>query len=117
MADMLGADYGLAEKNALYRCLDKLLPHKEALFGHLRQRWQDLFGARFDVLLYDLTSTYFESAPPDDEADKRRHGYSRDKRSDCVQGVIALIVTPHGFPLDYGPLPVHTSPNTPRLRN
>jgi hypothetical protein len=59
----------------------------------LRTRWQDLFAAKFDVLLYDLTSTYFESPPPDDETDKRRHGYSRDKRSDCVQVVIALIVT------------------------
>ena len=52
------------EKNALYRCLDKLLPHKSALFKHLTQRWQDLFGAQFDILLYDLTSTNFESAPP-----------------------------------------------------
>jgi transposase len=109
MADLLGADYGLAEKNALYRCLDKLLPHKEALFSHLRQRWQDLFGARFEVLLYDLTSTYFESPPPDDDADKRRHGYSRDKRSDCVQVVIALIVTPEGFPLAYEVLPGNTA--------
>src|SRR3954468_19760305 len=91
MADLLGADYGLVEKNALYRCLDKLLPHKEALFSHLRQRWQDLFGAKFDVLLYDLTSTYFESPPPEDKQDKRRFGYSRDKRKDCVQVVIALI--------------------------
>jgi transposase len=109
MADLLGADYGLAEKNALYRCLDKLLPHKAALFGHLRQRWQDLFGAKFEVLLYDLTSTYFESAPPDDKKDKRRYGYSRDKRSDCVQVVIALIVTPEGFPLAYEVLPGNTS--------
>jgi transposase len=109
MADLLGADFGLAEKNALYRCLDKLLPHKEALFSHLRQRWQDLFGARFEVLLYDLTSTYFESPPPDDDADKRRHGYSRDKRSDCVQVVIALIVTPEGFPLAYEVLPGNTA--------
>jgi hypothetical protein len=59
MADLLTADYGLVEKNALYRCLDKLLEHKAALFDHLRQRWQDLFGASFEVLLYDLTSTYF----------------------------------------------------------
>jgi len=71
----------------------------------LRQRWQDLFAAKFDVLPYDLTSTYFESPPPDDEADKRRHGYSRDKRRDCVQVVIALIVTPEGFPLAYEMLP------------
>ena len=109
MADLLGEDYALAERNALYRCLDKLLPHKEALFSHLRVRWQDLFAAKFDVLLYDLTSTYFESPPPDDDADKRRHGYSRDKRSDCVQVVIALIVTPDGFPLGYEVLPGNTA--------
>jgi len=109
MADLLGADYALVEKNVLYRCLDKLLPHKQALFWHLRQRWQDLFGARFEVLLYDLTSTYFESAPPEDEGDKRRYGYSRDKRSDCVQVVIALIVTPEGFPLAYEVLPGNTA--------
>jgi transposase len=112
MGDLLGADFALVEKNALYRCLDKLLDHKAALFSHLRQRWQDLFAARFDVLLYDLTSTYFESDPPDDEADKRRHGYSRDKRSDCVQVVIALIVTPAGFPLAYEVLPGNTADNT-----
>jgi hypothetical protein len=112
MADLLGEDYGLVAKNALYRCLDKLLPHKAALFSHLRARWQDLFAAKFDVLLYDLTSTYFESLPPADEADKRRHGYSRDKRSDCVQVVIALIVTPDGFPLAYEVLPGNTSDKT-----
>jgi hypothetical protein len=112
MADLLGADFALVEKNVLYRCLDKLLAHKPALFAHLRQRWQDLFGLRFDVLLYDLTSTYFESDPPDDEADKRRHGYSRDKRHDCVQVVIALIVTPEGFPLAYEVLPGNTSDKT-----
>jgi transposase len=109
MADLLGEDYGLVAKNALYRCLDKLLPHKAALFSHLRARWQDLFAAKFDVLLYDLTSTYFESPPPADEADKRRHGYSRDKRSDCVQVMIALIVTPEGFPLGYEVLPGNTA--------
>jgi len=112
MADLLGADESLAEKNALYRCLDLLLPHKEALFSHLRQRWADLFGATFEVLLYDLTSTYFESPPPDDDKDKRRYGYSRDKRSDCVQVVIALIVTPKGFPLAYEVLPGNTSDKT-----
>jgi len=109
MADLLGRDYALVEKNALYRCLDKLLAHKAALFGHLRERWRDLFGARFDILLYDLTSTYFESDPPADAADKRRYGYSRDKRSDCVQVVIALIVTPEGFPLAYEVLPGNTA--------
>jgi len=112
MGDLLGADYSLVEKNALYRCLDKGLLHKSALCNHLTQRWQDLFGARFDVLLYDLTSTYFESAPPDDESDKRRYGHSRDKRADCVQVVIALIVTPEGFPLAYEVLPGNTADKT-----
>jgi hypothetical protein len=99
MGDLPGEDFALVEKNALSHCRDKILAHKTALFSHLGQRWQDLFGARFDVLLYDLTSTYFESAPPSDENGKRRHGYSRDTRSDGVQGVIALVVTPAGFPL------------------
>lgn len=112
MADLLGADFALAAKNGLYGCLDKILPHKQALFSHLRQRWQDLFGARFEVLLYDLTSTYFESPPPEDETDKRRYGYSRDKRSDCVQVVIALVVTPDGFPLAYEVLPGNTADST-----
>jgi transposase len=109
MADLLGADYALVEKNALYRCLDKVLDHKAALFSHLRQRWHDLFSASFEVLLYDLTSSYFESAPPEGEKDKRRYGYSRDKRSDCVQVIIALIVTPEGFPLAYEVLPGNTA--------
>ena len=112
MGDLLGEDFALVEKNALYRCLDKLVEHKPALFTHLRRRWQDLFGARFDVLLYDLTSTYFELGPPDDDRDKRRHGYSRDKRPDCVQVVIALVVTPEGFPLAYEVLPGNTSDKT-----
>jgi transposase len=112
MGDLLGQDYALVEKNALYRCLDKLLPYKAELFSHLRERWQDLFGARFDILLYDLTSTYFESDPPTDRSDKRRHGYSRDKRNDCIQVVIALIVTPEGFPLGYEVLPGNTADNT-----
>jgi transposase len=108
----VGPSYALVEKNALYRCLDKLLAHKQALFSHLRARWADLFGAQFEVLLYDLTSTYFESAPPENEADKRRFGHSRDKRSDCVQVVIALIVTLEGFPIAYEVLPGNTSDKT-----
>jgi transposase len=71
-----------------------------------------LFGAKFDVLLYDLTSTYFESPLPQQDEDKRRFGYSRDKRSDCVQVVIALIVTPEGFPLAYEVLAGNTSDKT-----
>jgi len=112
MGDLLDEDFSLVEKNALYRCLDKVLKHKERLFGHLRKRWQDLFGARFEVLLYDLTSTYFESDPPFEETDKRQFGYSRDKRSDCVQVVIGLIITPEGFPLGYEVLPGNTSDKT-----
>jgi transposase len=112
MGDLLDEDFSLVEKNALYRCLDKVLKHKEQLFGHLRQRWQDLFGARFEVLLYDLTSTYFESDPPFEETDKRQFGYSRDKRPDCVQVVIALIITPEGFPLAYEVLAGNTSDKT-----
>jgi transposase len=112
MGDLLGEDYALVEKNTLYRCLDKVLEHKPALFRHLTERWQGLFGAKFDVLLYDLTSTYFESSRPADENDKRRYGYSRDKRSDCVQVVIALVVSPEGFPLAYEVLAGNTSDRT-----
>jgi hypothetical protein len=112
MGDLLGEDDALVEKNALYRCLDRVLAHKPQLFSHLRQRWQDLFGARFEVLLYDLTSTYFESDPPFEKGDKRRFGYSRDKRPDCVQLVIALVGTPEGFPLAYEVLPGNTSDKT-----
>ena len=112
LADLLGADLELADIHKLYECHERLLEHKGALFAHLHQRWKDLFNARFEVLLYDLTSTYFESDPPFAEGDKRRYGYSRDKRSDCVQVVIALIVTPEGFPLAYEVLAGNTSDKT-----
>jgi len=110
MGDLLGADFGqLAESHKLYECHDLIVKHKGALFDHLTQRWKDLFNAKFDVLLYDLTSTYFESEPPFPEEDKRKFGYSRDKRSDCVQVVIGLIVTPEGFPLAYEVMRGNTS--------
>lgn len=112
MADLLEEDFSLAQKDNLYRCLDKLLAHRDALFQHLRQRWEDLFGVRFEVLLYDLTSTYFESDPPSAQGGKRRYGYSRDKRPDCVQVVIALVVTPEGFPLAYEVMAGNTSDRT-----
>jgi transposase len=112
LADLLEEDFSLAQKDNLYRCLDKLLEHREALFQHLRGRWEDLFGVKFEVLLYDLTSTYFESSPPFPEGDKRRYGHSRDKRSDCVQVVIALVVTPEGFPLAYEVMAGNTSDRT-----
>ena len=101
MADVLNADFALAEKNTLYRCLDKRVVHKDELFKFLCTRWGELFDAKFDVLLYDLTSTYFKSDTPREEDDLRQYGYSRDKRSDCRQVVIGLIVTPEGFPLSY----------------
>ena len=110
MADLLGADFGLVEAHKLYACHDLLLQHKNALFAHLTARWRDLFNADFDVLLYDLTSTYFEINASDvAEGDKRRHGYSRDKRSDCPQVVIALVVTPDGLPLAYEVLAGNTA--------
>src|SRR5271155_4620670 len=110
MADLLGADFGLAETHKLYACHGLLLAHKDALFSHLTERWRDLFNANFDVLLYDLTSTYFEVNASDlPEGAKRRHGYSRDKRPDCPQLVIALVVTPKGLPLAYEVLPGNTA--------
>jgi hypothetical protein len=101
LGDLLSADASLADPHKLYGCHDLLLEHKQALFDHLTGRWRDLFNLSYEVLLYDLTTTYFESDPPQDDKDKRRFGYSRDKRSDCVQVVIALVVTPQGFPLAY----------------
>ena len=109
MADLLGTDFGLAEAHKPYACHDRLPAHKDALFSHLVGRWRDLFNAGFDVLLYDLTSTYFEiDAAALPEGDKRRHGYSRDRRPDCPQVVIALVVTPEGLPLAYEVLPGNT---------
>ncbi len=112
LPDLLGADEALADIHKLYACHDKLLEHKRAVFEHLVGRWRDLFKVEFDVLLYDLTSTYFESNPPFADEDKRRYGYSRDKRSDCVQVVIALVVTPEGLPLAYEVLPGNTADKT-----
>ena len=108
--DLLNSPVRVIAGDTLYRCLDKVLEHKRAFFSFLRERWETLFQARFDVLLYDLTSTYFESDPP--FSGKRQFGYSRDKRSDCVQVVIALVVTPEGFPLAYEVMPGNTSDNT-----
>jgi hypothetical protein len=112
MADLLNVDFAVAEKNTLYRCLDKLVAHKDELFTFLCRRWGELFDAQFDVLLYDLTSTYFESDVERADTDKRQYGYSRDKRSDCRQVVIALIVTPEGFPLAYEVLSGNTADST-----
>ena len=112
IADLMGADFSLAEIHRLYQCHDQLLEHKTALFDHLTERWHTLFDAEFEVLLYDLTSTCFESNPPENPDDIRRFGYSRDKRGDCVQVVIALIVTPEGFPIAYEVLAGNTADKT-----
>jgi hypothetical protein len=110
MGDLLGCGFAVAEKDRLYRCLDHIVEHKAALFDHLRQRWRDLFEARFDVLLYDLTSTYLEGEG--EEIPKAKYGYSRDGRFDCRQLVIALVVTPEGFPLAYEVMEGNTSDRT-----
>lgn len=109
LADILGTG-DIVSDDILYRSLDKLLSHKKDLFSFLKGRWEDLFKARYDILLYDLTSTYFECSPPD--SGKRKYGYSRDKRPDCVQVVIALIVTPEGFPIAYEVMDGNTSDKT-----
>ena len=110
MAELLGTDFAVAAKDRLYRCLDRLLEHKQELFQHLRQRWQDLFTTQFEVLFYDLTSTYFEGEA--EEIEKAKRGYSRDHRPDCLQVIIALVITPEGFPLAYEVMDGNTSDRT-----
>jgi hypothetical protein len=110
MDQLLDEDFAVAAKNRLYQCLDRLDAHRAALFTHLQARWKDLFGATYDLLLYDLTSTYFEGEM--EQAPKAKHGYSRDKRGDCRQVVIAVVLTPEGFPLAYEIMPGHTSDKT-----
>jgi len=107
MDALLGTDFAVAEKDRLYRCLDRVLEHKQELFVWLRQKWADLFQADFEVLLYDLTSTYFEGAM--DQNPKAKYGHSRDKRTDCLQVVIALVITSDGFPLAYEVMDGNTS--------
>jgi len=107
MDELLEADFAVAGKDRLYRCLDRIVAHKQELFVHLKQKWAELFAADFEVLLYDLTSTYFEGGM--EECDKAKRGYSRDSRPDCVQVVIAWIVTPDGFPLAYEVMDGNTS--------
>jgi len=110
MDELLRTDFSVAGKDRLYRCLDRLVEFKDDLCRHLTQRWQTLFDARFDVLLYDLTSTYFEGRCA--EIPKAKFGYSRDGRSDCRQIVIALVVTTDGLPLAYEVLAGNTADKT-----
>jgi transposase len=107
MDELLETDFVVAAKDRLYRCLDRVLEHKQELFVWLKQKWADLFHADFEVLLYDLTSTYFEGEM--EQNPKAKRGYSRDKRSDCLQLVIALVVTTDGFPLAYEVMNGNTS--------
>ncbi len=97
--DLLDIEEGKINDTRLYRCLDRILPHKTKLERHLKQRYGELFGAEFDVLLYDLTSSYVEGAA--EKNPMMRRGYSRDHRPDCEQLVIALIVNSEGFPFSY----------------
>jgi hypothetical protein len=110
MDELLGVDYRVADKDRLYRCLDRILDHKQDLFVCLKQKWADLFEADFEVLLYDLTSTYFEGEM--EQNPKAKRGYSRDGRPDCLQVVIALVVTPDGFPLAYEVMDGNTADST-----
>jgi transposase len=110
MDELLGEDFTIAEKDRLYRCLDRILEHKKDLFLYLKGRWRTMFNTRFDVLLYDLTSTYFEGQA--EQNPKAKRGYSRDGRPDCLQVVIALVVTTDGFPLAYEVMDGNTSDKT-----
>jgi transposase len=107
MDALLEGNFAVADKDRLYRCLDRILEHKQDLFVWLKQKWAELFQADFEVLLYDLTSTYFEGEM--EENPKAKRGYSRDSRPDCLQVVIALVVTPDGFPLAYEVMDGNTS--------
>ncbi len=110
MDELLETDFAVAAKDRLYRCLDRVLPHKQELFIWLKQKWADLFQSDFEVLLYDLTSTYFEGEM--EQNPKAKRGYSRDKRPDCLQLVIALVVTTDGLPLAYEVMKGNTSDRT-----
>ena len=110
MDELLQSDFTVAEKDRLYRCLDRVLRHKQELLVWLKQKWADLFAADFEVLLYDLTSTYFEGEM--EQNPKAKRGHSRAGRADCLQLVIALVITPDGFPLAYEVMNGNTSDRT-----
>jgi hypothetical protein len=110
MDELLGVDFAVAGKDRLYRCLDRIIEHKDSFCQFIADRWKTLFDTSFDVLLYDLTSTYFEGLC--EQIPKARHGYNRDGRGDCRQVVIALVVTPDGLPLAYEVLAGNTTDKT-----
>ena len=110
MDQLLDEDFAVAAKNRLYECLDRLDAHRGALLTHLQARWKDLFGATYNLLLYDLTSSYFEGEM--EQAPKAKHGYSRDRRPDCRQVIIAVVLSLEGFPLAYEIMPGNTNDKT-----
>jgi len=107
---LLDCDFQVAEKNRLYRCLDRILPYKDELCRYLKDKWQMMFKLQYDVLLYDLTSTYFEGLCKRNP--KAKFGHSKDCRSDCRQVLIALVVTPEGFPINYEVMAGNTAEKT-----
>ena len=107
---LLDGDFQIAEKNRLYRCLDRIMPHKDDLCRHLKQQWETMFKLQYDVLLYDLTSTYFEGLCKRNP--KAKFGHSKDRRGDCRQVLVALVVTPEGFPINYEVLAGNTAEKT-----
>jgi transposase len=107
---LLDCDFEIAAKNRLYRCLDRILPYKDELCTYLKDKWQGMFDLEYDILLYDITSTYFEGLCRYNS--KAQFGHSKDRRSDCRQVLIALVVTPDGFPVDYELLAGNTSEKT-----
>lgn len=107
---LLDCDFQVADKNRLYRCLDRILSYKDELCQYLKEQWQSMFKLEYDVLLYDLTSTYFEGLCKRNP--KAKFGHSKDRRSDCRQVLIALVVTPEGFPIHYEVLAGNTAEKT-----
>ena len=107
LEDLLGVSVAKVYTDRLYQGLDRLLLHKPALEKHLKDQLGNLFGLRYDLLLYDVTSTYFEGQCPGNPLARR--GYSRDSRSDCLQVCIGLVVTEEGIPLGYEVFPGNTS--------
>lgn len=107
MASLLDCDYEVASKDRLYRCLDRILPYKDELCKYLTDKWQMMFNLQYDVLLYDITSTYFEGLCKQNP--KAKFGHSKDRRSDCRQVLVALVVTPDGFPINYEVLAGNTA--------
>lgn len=110
MDALLDCNFDIVEKNRLYRCLDRIMPYKDEFCSHLKDTWQGMFDLEYNILLYDITSTYFEGLCQSNS--KAKFGHSKDRRSDCRQILIALIVTPEGFPINYEVLQGNTSEKT-----